>query len=603
MSTIGDIITELSTSTALDENHTFASQPYVMQEYNSISLIYLSDQSNLITIYWGADGINWDLVKTYSLAANVADQISMITYSKWCKITVQNIGSGNETFLRVQIYGTTSNNAVSSNIQGNTANVLPEFSVTNSFDYNAYQSQHIESWSPQFTYNFAGLTGGYTGNTGTTSFNAGYSNLAWSFSATGGPPAIHQNLYWFDGSSMMLSQIGGQTYCQQMVKDSKFLKMFSGVGNRFIFTAAITRDETRQYVVGGTGQPNLWVGAGYSSNFNADDGVTNPIIDGLFFGYNGLTGNYQQQHNAFGIIYINNGVKTFIPQANWNVDRCDSGGPIPPMPTIGATGWSNANTYAFSFALSGNILCYVQNPVSNKFTLVHYISYGNSTGTNLTQNFYNQRFGPIVYSQNLLAASVVDNYRGYVRLFNYQSGYEQSKDIIASNQYYVNSNYYITSATGSARQKYGMLEIDNQTSITSSAGTIPNTSITVKPSLMLVSNSSTIPVTLEILSNQALGGAGLDGPYYVNEGYSPIAYYPAEVVGITSSTSVSLTGPNGSLIFTITIPAGGVESIDLTPFNAIMYPGSKLAFLCLTYQSGTNLTINLTTNILLQEYH
>jgi hypothetical protein len=600
MSTIGDIISELSTTTPLAHHNTFTSQPYAMQEYNSISVIYFSDQANRITISWSADAVNWDLVKSYSLSANTPDQISMITYSKWCKITVNNFTDDSETILRLEVYGTVSNNAVSSNIQGNTANVLPEFSVVNSFDYNAFQSQHIESWSPQFTYNFAGLTGGYTGSTGTTSFNAGYSNLAISFSDTGGTPAFQQNLYWFDGSSMMLSQQAGQTYCQTMVKDSKFLKMFSGVGNRFIFTAAITRDQSRTYISGGTGQPNLWVGAGYATNFNVNDGVTNPIVDGLFFGYNGGTGNYLNYDHAFGIFYVNNRNITFYPQYAWNVDRCDGGGPIPPMPVINGDGWANANTYAFSFALNGNILCYIQNPISNKFTLVHYISYGNSSGTNLTQNFYNQRFGPIVYSQNLLAASAVDNFRGYIRLFNYHSGYEQSNPIIPTNQYYISNQFYYTSAVKGT--KYGMLEIDNQTTITNSAGTINNTSTTVKASLLAVNNNSSTPTTLEIWVNQSFGGTGVDGPYYVDQGYSPISYIQAQPNDPNSNTPLVPVGPNGKSIFNITIPQYSIEVIDLTPFNALIYPGGKLSFYSVCV-NGSSLNINISTNILLQEYH
>ena len=332
IATIGDIINELSTTTPLGGGQTFTSNPFVMAEYNSMSMIYFSDQPNTITVNWSADGVNWDYKKTYSLYANTPDQISMITYSKWCYIKITNTGDA-QTVLRFEIYGTTSNNAVSSNIQGNTSNVLPEFSVSNSFDYNALQSQHVESWYPQFVYNFAGLTGGNTGmngsDTGTTGpsamFNAGYSNLNFTFSSSVNPTGYLQNLYWFDGSSMILSQQAKVTACQDIVQDDKFLKLYSGVGNRISFTAAMTRDETRQYIFGGTGQPNLWAGAGYANGPTGNDGWTNPIQDGLFFGYYGNTGsfNFQQYQNAFGVIYVNGGNLNFYPQSSWNVDKCD----------------------------------------------------------------------------------------------------------------------------------------------------------------------------------------------------------------------------------------------------------------------------------------
>lgn len=590
MSTIGDIITQLSTSTPLSSfgstGDTWTSQSIVMAEYNSISLIFFSDKNSRITINWSADGVHWDFIKTYVLEANTQDQISMITYSKWCYITIQNLAGSAQTILRSNVYATVSNNAVTSNIQGDTANVLPEFSVKNSFDYNNFQSQHVESWSPQFCYNFAGLTGGLTGASPIGDFYAGYDSLQFSTSSSTG---LGDNYWYFDGSSIMLGQPALDQNFQTMVRDTKFLKLYSGIGNRIVFTASFLRVNAPN-VGGVSGTADLLVGAGYASNFDGT-GVTNPILDGLFFGYEGVNGNYPQYQNSFGIFYFNNGVKEFIAQSAWNVDRCDGGGPVPAMPVINATGWQSANTFSFSFGLNGSILCYVQNPNNNKFQLVHVIQYGNSSSTNTKQNFFYNRFSPIMYTATKLAALQTDNYLCNIRLYSYMSGYEQNNIIPRSSLYTIDTKF--TNGTGwngstgmSANNKYVLMYIKNSNQIViPNNGTITNTNIIIKPQSLILSNNSSSSIGIDIYANY--GVTGLTGPNYANQFYSPLVYYDNN-----DTNHILLDSPNGTLIYRYNLIANSSVILDLAPFNYIMYPNTSLVVVGTPPKGGVTWDLN-----------
>lgn len=623
MSTIGDIITQLSTTTPLGQGSTsmstFTSSPYVMGEYNSISVIYFSDQPNLLTIQWSADGVNWDLSKTYSLLANTPDQISQIAYSKWCQVICTNLNNfASETILRLEVYATTSNNAVTSSIQGNTSNSLPEFSVSDSFDYNALQSQHIESWTPQFEYNFSGLTGGYTGSQGTSAtaplFNAGYPNITYqvSNSTTGGGP-VFGNTFWMDGSSIMIAQSGVSTQRQIFVWDTIFMKLNSGIGNRFIFTAAINRNEIGS-PTGSSGTPDLFTGAGYlnqaliAPNNTSTGGTGCPVVDGLFFGYiGGATGNYPQTQNAFGIIYINGGVRTNIIQDNWNIDPCNGGGPVPSMPVIGIAGWANANTFSFSFALNGDILCYVQNPNSNKLTLVHVIRYGNSSGTNLKQLFSTQRFGMIMYSDNLNRRSAPsDNYQGYLRLFNYMSAYEQFVKQEPTAYYNVDLLNYKLNQNTVANTQYFLMDVHNSSTIpfggvngsgstTGGTGTISNTSILLQPTLVSIYNASD-PATISIQVLYNSGVTGLIGPFYGNQYYSPLVYYTA--TGGVTGTPIA---PTGVKFISFTLKAGVFQEFDLTPYNIMLNPGDN--FVIYYKDANDKQGVQLNIHMIFAEYH
>ncbi len=82
-------------------------------------------------------------------------------------------------------------------------------------------------------------------------------------------------------------------------------------------------------------------------------------VDGFFFGYNGT---------SFGILYRNNSVDTWIPQASWNGDMMDGSGEsgITLDPTDG-----NVYKIQYHWLGFGVIKFYIANPDDGEFILVH----------------------------------------------------------------------------------------------------------------------------------------------------------------------------------------------------------------------------------------
>lgn len=610
MSTIGDIIPQLSTSSPLDSFgttglDTWTSQSIVMAEYNSISMIFYADQNCLLSVKWSADGINWDFTKNYTLEANTQDQISMITYTKWCQISIQNLGNINQTILRFNVYATVSNNAVSSNIQGDTANTLPEFSIKNSLDYNNYQSLHMESWNPQYCYNFSGLTG----NTGTLDSNFGYPDLIFTNSSpTGG---LSSNKYAFDGSSVLLAQpalFPDQLFA--IFNKTKFLKLYSGIGNRVVFTSSYTRQDVPN-VGDVAGTANLWAGCGYYVYANGGSTVTQ-IQDGLFFGYYYNDGNFPKYYNSFSIIYVNNGEVQHFTQATWNVDRCDGGGQVPAMPVIDSIGWSKPNTFAFSFGVNGSILCYILNPNTNKFNLVHVIN--NNTNTpNIQQNFYNNRIGFLAIAENFNTSLLNDTKQCYVKIYNYMSGYEQTLPILPSNKYFITSTYNTTTATGGTGGNSlftlyveNSPRIYNQNAPTGPTGGIPNINVLLKPITLEVGfgpTDASVSTSYNLFLNTKLTGG--DGVNFVDEAYSPLTYIEA------TQTNPLVLDTAGTLIFSTIYPLNGSTtapspniSFDLSKYNIYLYPNNNLSFaIKVPYTGNSKLKYQIVTNLFVEEYH
>lgn len=105
-------------------------------------------------------------------------------------------------------------------------------------------------------------------------------------------------------------------------------------------------------------------------------GVGDPTENGFFFGY---------ENTTFGIIYINNTIKTFIPQTSWNVDLMNGQRGIH-NPSGMLLDQTKGNVYQIKYQYLGfgAITFFIENYYTGKFQLVHVIKYANqNTNTNL----------------------------------------------------------------------------------------------------------------------------------------------------------------------------------------------------------------------------
>ncbi len=111
MSSIGEIISELCTSSPLLSGGTWTSNQIQLGQWNSLSVIVYCDTNCTFTSHWSASGIYYDYTETYNITANTPIQFSIVTLDKWMYFTLINFGT-NQTVLRFNTYGTVTNNAV-----------------------------------------------------------------------------------------------------------------------------------------------------------------------------------------------------------------------------------------------------------------------------------------------------------------------------------------------------------------------------------------------------------------------------------------------------------------------------------------------------------
>lgn len=111
MSNIGEIISGLSASDTLLNGEMWTSDQVQLGQWNSLSVVIYTNSNCTFTSHWSAAGIYYDYTETTLITGGTAIQIPLITIDKWVYFTLLNTGS-NQTVLRLNTYGTVTNNAV-----------------------------------------------------------------------------------------------------------------------------------------------------------------------------------------------------------------------------------------------------------------------------------------------------------------------------------------------------------------------------------------------------------------------------------------------------------------------------------------------------------
>jgi hypothetical protein len=298
---------------------------------------------------------------------------------------------------------------------------------------------------------------------------------------------------------------------------------------------------------------------------------TTTIIDFAGFGYGNVASSTQ-----FGILWRNNTLDGFIPQAEWNFDTCLGGTKSGYLfqPT-------SLNSFQIQFQYCGNILFSLENPNTGRYILVH------SIPTNLLAplipNFQNPTLQLMWYSNSAAGSSntltVYGASGGHFleghREFTSSRGatYNPSTTSLALNTETMilaikNATYYGTNTQN-------VIPCRSQIHLRGFSVSATGFATTTSPA----ANFSPAPatVTFRQIRNPT------NGPQFWTP-YSGTNQSDADGSNIYGQSSLSsniapLTGITGGATgFTITVACGGEQFIDFEQFESVAYPGDVLCF-------------------------
>jgi hypothetical protein len=339
-------ISLLSYTTNILAGQTYTSNPVILSQYISLSVVSKCDQILTVEFQFSGNGTDFDYVVTKSIPANSNTLLDSPVLAKWTRIVITNSSILDTTYLRFYTYGVPSNSSLIAKID-KIGNLNPTVNIGN-LPINTYGEMNCNQYTPLIQYEFSR---GTSGNMLTNSYALPYTDI-YTFSSNfdtgvGAPMTITNGVLKFgNGASPAdFALLIGQPY-----------RYYGGQG--------ITARFTGYFVQGlksvlGDHPTTEYIGIG-----NYDD-VTNIPNDCYCFGYGDPSGDVDN----FGIIYINAGIRSFYPQSSWNVDRCD-GSYI--MPTID---FSKMNSFQISYQYLGfgMVRFYVMDPSTGLYNLVHTI--------------------------------------------------------------------------------------------------------------------------------------------------------------------------------------------------------------------------------------
>jgi len=350
---------------------------------------------------------------------------------------------------------------------------------------------------------------------------------------------------------------GGASSC--LLNAKKFVKYRSGQG-------AMTRI-TGMFSYPATGTQQL-CGAGFAV------ANTTTLVDFIGFGYGNVA-----SPSTFSIYWLNgaSGVKTWIPQSQWNQDTVlggtKSGMTLNPQVL---------NHYEIQFQSIGDINISVENPATGRFIFVHQIPAVNYA---TFPNFQNPTMQITWYSNNASSSNTITmigasagHFLEGIRNFCGPRGAlsnAPSANLALNVETMVlaikNATYFGTNATNVIpnRSQIHLRGFSVSAAGRAGAGTNPDPYFSPAPAT----------VTFRQIRNPTSGAPALWTPY---NGTNQVDTDGSNIYGqSTLSSNVSpLTGITaGSAIgFTLTIPCGGSTFIDLEQFESVAYPGDFLCF-------------------------
>lgn len=343
MSTIGNIIPTLSTSSLLTANSTWTSEGQQLGVWNCLSIMINTDVDGYLTVSWSAYGSVYDYSTTYNVYAGQEFYSAVTPISAWCKLSYKNSAT-NQALFRLYTYGTPTNNATTLVIPpGSNFNIrnlplggfndilvsqdIPE--VSYSFDYG----------SPSATRTFLNTAGWHLPYPDITGISSGSYDI---------------NIKNGVLNSALILASAPSDYLWSAIQ-GKLIRARRGQAMRCRFTAQYILAPLPKY---GPNPSMLMVGMGYTTSAGV-------LTDGFYFGYSDPTS--LQATGAFSVCMVNAGVKTSVLQTNWNIDRCDGTQVLPLMV------WENLNNFQITTQGmgAGTTIFAIENPRTGVIYPVH----------------------------------------------------------------------------------------------------------------------------------------------------------------------------------------------------------------------------------------
>jgi hypothetical protein len=287
----------------------------------------------------------------------------------------------------------------------------------------------------------------------------------------------------------------------------------------------------------------------FSGLFSTPQANTTQIIglgssneaNGLFFGYNGT---------SFGILYINNSVSTWTPQASWNIDVMNgAGGATNPTGVNLNPLTGNVFQIRYQYLGFGSITFFVESAETGLFEPVHRIGYPN---TATSTNFSNPSFR--IYARatctsggvgvTLRTASGALFIEGQQLPLGARYGLDNNKALLATTQTSLLAIRTLTTFNGVVNQS--QIRVSNISIACANGGT---------PGV----------VVLRVYLNPTLGGTPSWTP--VENGQSMVEY---DIAGTT------VTG--GVVKFNASVASNGSTIFDTTGFGLFLNAGDMLVF-------------------------
>lgn len=527
-----------SSSTPLGINATFTGTATNVTTYSSVSVSAFSDRASLtngFTLQFSTDGTNWDIIKSYTLAAGSIQNHFLPVSARFFRVVYTNDGVA-QTVFRLQ---TLLNNSpkIPTSTLSDTLDQNTDCIVTNSV-LNAVipPTNTIERLSSDGNGNlnvrlrapvsaFGDVRVSELNPSAQADFAYGINSNLFTITNVGVGVAT-------GATGLAVISSGASANSSSTLVSRRRLKYRAGQGGLVRFTAIFSTGAAGNTQLAGIGTVN----------------------DGYFFGYTGTSYGILYRTSANGTL-INN----WIPKTSWNVDKMDgttrSG--VNLDPTKG-----NVYQIAYTYLGFGNITFSVYSPETSDFVTVHTLKYPNTTTTQLVRNptmpFY-------FTSQNTTNTTNISVRSASIAQFN------------EGIQKFLGPSYAFDNTVATTIAGVNCLALRNATGF----GGIDNQSY-IRPRSLSIGTISTASAvtTLQIYLNPTFGT-------------TPTWTAIDAANSITSTTTTASTVSGGVVVFNMACGSASSNLIDLTEFLIFAGPGDVLAFVV---KSPANTTTSVAVN-------
>jgi len=277
-------------------------------------------------------------------------------------------------------------------------------------------------------------------------------------------------------------------------------------------------------------------------------------IDKYCFGYNGT---------AYGILYRNNNVDTWIPQASWNGDKCDGSGTT--AFTINPLA-GNVCQIIYPFLGYGNIRFFIQDSSTSRWLLVHTIEY---TNANTAVQISNPSLGMWMRTANTGANTTnVTMYNGSFAAF------------VIGKKEYTATEFATDNLKTGVTTELNIISLRNATTFNGQ----PNKAIVRIRSISFGSDGGNGGARLRVKKGVTLGGVPAFTTISGTTANGGVTITSGQSVCSQDTAGTTVTG--GITVFNTTCARHGNSFLDLTSFNLSLFPGETYTFSALCQASS-----------------